>query len=245
MRGMQYRTDFIIGLLVSMSLSSIGPVIMYLIFAATEGYRNWNIDQMMLFQGLMITWFGLKDTLFGDVMNNIETAVRNGTFDVLMLRPVSAIGSVISFGFYYQGVGGVIAGIIVSAFAISRVKVHLSAEGLSLIAICIAAGLVLYLALVIIYCGFVLRLVSMNRLNEIFNKMLMFATYPSDIYARLPRTVMTLVIPIALWAYFPANVLLGRVDLEAMVASCASVLIFILSLGFWNYSVKRYTSAGG
>ncbi|MBN1698493.1 MAG: ABC-2 family transporter protein, partial [Spirochaetales bacterium] len=49
----------------------------------------------------------------------------------------------------------------------------------------------------------------------------------------------------AVFVCFPARALLGRIDMIMAVAGVMSVVFFYTSLFLWNYSIKRYTSAGG
>ncbi len=101
MRSIEFRFDFFIGVVVSLFLSGIGPLVQYLIFTNTRGFPGWNINQIILFQGTLIFWFGLRDTLFGEVPNLINTTIIKGELDKLLVKPFPASGILLASGFNY------------------------------------------------------------------------------------------------------------------------------------------------
>lgn len=244
-RGMQYRTDFFLGIFVSMVLSGMGPLIQYLIFTRTNGYHGWNLNQIILFQGVLLFWYGLKDTLFGGVRLFVEGLVKKGEFDRLLLRPYPPMGVILSSGFHYYGFGSVAAGIVVICYALSRLNLSLSIASFGYFALFMLCGLVFYMAVTVLYCTVVVMIIYMHRISEILDKLLRFSDYPSDIFPIITKTVIITFVPLALWAYFPSQALLHRLDAKAFIACLSSFLVFIISIKIWNVSLKKYSSAGG
>jgi ABC-2 type transport system permease protein len=101
------------------------------------------------------------------------------------------------------------------------------------------------MGLTIIFCGVVIVLIQMGRLGDFFNNVLRFAGYPIEIYYGLFRTAFVTLLPLAVLAYLPTQALLHRLDWSMVWGSFGAFLIFGLSLKFWNYCIRKYTSAGG
>jgi ABC-2 type transport system permease protein len=244
-RSMQYRFDFIAGLLVSCLLSFLGPLFQYLIFQKSSGYINWNTDQIILYQGVMVFWYGLKDSLFGEVRSNFEQICRNGLFDMLLLKPFSAIGIVLTRGAHYQSFSAIVVGLGLIGSSVHRMSLDITAVRLLLFAGFMLTGLVFYTAIMIFYCIITVKLVYTNRLSEILDKLMIFSQFPTDIYFPVVRTLFIVVFPLALWVFFPAQALLNRLNGLIIPGVFSSLAGFFLSLFLWDRTLKKYTSAGG
>jgi len=242
---MQYRVDFFLGIFISLGLSSLGPIFQYLIFSQTRGYPDWNIKQIVLYQGVLLLWFGIKDMLFGEIRSYIETMIKNGEFDMILLKPYPPIGLILSNGFYFQGIGPIIAGLIIIIFSVRSMFLHISFISIILFLLFFLIGIILYMALTIFYCTITIMLVYMNRLGEIIDKFLRFTNYPVEIFMPFLRIIFIVFFPIAVWVYLPTQALLNRVEIYSFISIIGSIIVFTLSIIMWNFTLKKYTSAGG
>jgi ABC-2 type transport system permease protein len=68
--------------------------------------------------------------------------------------------------------------------------------------------------------------------------------FPVDIYKQPLRNIITFIIPIGIMITFPAKALMGLLSPQWIVLSftIAAVLLMI-SLTFWRYALRQYTSA--
>ncbi|WEK54430.1 MAG: ABC-2 family transporter protein [Candidatus Cohnella colombiensis] len=244
-RAMIYRFDFLTGLFISILVSGIAPLVQYLIFTQTRGYPGWTLGQILLFQGLLLLWFGIRDLLFGDLRGMVMNMVRKGEFDRLLLKPYPPIGVLLCSGFQLNGIGSCIAGIGVSIVAFRQLHLSIDFVTIALFLIAIVAGVILFMAVTVFYCAIVVLIVQMGRMSEMFDRITDFGNYPSNIYPAILQTAMVTFLPFAIWTYYPAQILLHRVDSRLVIAAVSCVLIFWLSIKVWNRSLRNYTSAGG
>jgi ABC-2 type transport system permease protein len=245
MRSMEYRFDFFMGVIVSLAFSSLGPLIQYLIFTNTKGFPGWNLEQIILFQGMLVLWFGLRDTLFGEVPNLINTIIIRGELDKLLLKPFPAAGILLASGFNYYGGGSILAGIIIMVFISIKMGITIGIAQLALFFLFVVFGIVLYMAVMLLYCSIILIVVYQGRVGEIINKLLRFSEFPLEIFPHLLKLVFITVLPYAVWAYLPVQALLNRIDGLAILSGLSCLLLLWLSLKFWEFQLKKYTSAGG
>lgn len=244
-RGMQYRVDFWVGLLVSMSLACLGPLFTYLIFSRINGFPGWNLKQMLLLQGVTLGWLGMKDLLFAEIRGYIDGIVKGGEFDRLLLKPYPALGLILTNGFYYYGLGPLVAGIIISITAVRNLGLTVTWWQLGVLALFLVSGLLLYAAISIGYCTMAVLVANLGRAGEIIDKLLAFSHYPVEIFPRFTRLVVVSCFPVAVWVYLPAQALLNRLPGEAYLSVGFCGALFWMSLRFWNFGIKKYTSAGG
>jgi ABC-2 type transport system permease protein len=244
-RGMQYRSDFIWGFLISLCSSSLSAFFVYLIFAHVKGYPRWNAKQIILFQGVILLWLGIKDLLFGEVRPYIERMVKEGEFDRLLTKPYSPIGIILCSGFSFQNMGSILAGFIVIHSALKQLGLSINPAQLLLFVGFLICGIVLYMAITVIYSLVTIMVVYMGRLGEVIDKLLQFSQYPIELFPQGIRMIFMIIFPVSVWICFPAEILLNRLDLKLSVSMLVCLVIFFFSIKLWEICLKRYTSAGG
>jgi ABC-2 type transport system permease protein len=242
---MEYRFDFITSIFINFILSPFNLLAQYLIFTQTKGCPGWSIEQLILFQGIMLFWIGLKDTIFGDLKQYAMDVVRKGDFDRLLLKPYPPVGILLVSGFNYKNIGTLIAGLIIAIFAYKSLGLVLEINQVCLIILCIFFGLLLSIAFDIIYCSLIIIIVQINRVGDFIDNLLNFSRYPAEIFSKILRVIFLTILPFTIWIYFPTQILLDRFDFKLGVAFIFCLIFFLLSLLLWNWALKKYSSAGG
>lgn len=244
-RSMEYRFNFIAGTMISLFFSLIGPMVQYLIFTQTKGYQGWNIKQLILFQGMMLFWAGLRDTAFGDLKQSMVDMVQRGEFDRLLLKPYPSIGLILISGFSFRNFGSLVAGSVVMAYAARTLHLVLEWRQVGLFLLTLGFGLLFSMTLDILFCSIVILAVHTIRLIEFFDVFLNFARYPVEIFFKGIRIVLLTFVPFALWIYYPTQVLLNRIGFTIFIAFIITIILFLLSLVIWKRCLRKYISAGG
>lgn len=194
---------------------------------------------------ILLIWVGIRDALFADVRWTVEDLVRQGGFDRLLLKPYPAIGILLADGISISNIGSLIGGTVISVISIIKLGIHIGPLQILLFLYFFICGIILSMAVNVLYCSINIMLIQMWRIGDFFNNLLRFAEYPADIYGDAARVIFVAVIPFAVWVYFPVQALLGRLDGFMVVGSLSCFVLFWLSLKFWGYCLKKYTSMGG
>jgi len=244
-RNMAYRADFLVGLFVSLMEASIAPIFQFLLFTNTKGYPGWTLDEILLFQGLVILFMGIRGLLFGTIGIRVALMVWRGEFDRLLSLPYKPIKSIMTAGFDFSRIGVLIVGLYLSIYSIFKLHLSVGIIQVLLVLLGFACGMILYLGFMIFYCGLMVTVTKNNRIEEIINALFGFVSYPAEIFTKTLRTILSTFLPFLVIVYFPSQVLLSRVALQVVPGMCVCVLFFLLSIVFWEYKMRRYTSAGG
>lgn len=78
----------------------------------------------------------------------------------------------------------------------------------------------------------------------LFRDLTQMGRFPIDIYQNPLRSVITFVIPVGIMITFPAKAAMGILSFDSMViAILISLLFLFLTIRFWKFSLKRYSSA--
>lgn len=244
-RGWAFRANFALRLLSSLCFSFLLSVFQFFIYARVEGYPGWSPEQLLLFQALLVLWTGLCDFLFGGVRELIDREVTYGNFDRFFLWPPHPLVSLLTRGSNVYALGSVLAGVVGVAVMWRRLELAPSARMLALGALCFGCGLLLYVALLVVYSACTLFWIKMERLREVLDRVVFFGSFPADVYFGPGKSALLSCFPLALWVHFPAQALLNRAPLSALGAAAGSTLLFGAALGFWRRQQRLYTSAGG
>ncbi len=202
------------------------------------GYSLWQIIFFFLTFNFVdtVTQFFLREVYrFGYVLNS-------GSFDYLLTKPFSPLFRSL-FG------GGDILD-LPSLFIILFAMYYSFGK----IGVFSAASVILYFLLVLnalfIAISFHIIVLTIGILTTRANNAIMFyrdltqmARVPVDIYKEPLRSVITFIIPIGIMMTFPVKALIGLLSLQGIVVSFAVAgILFFVSLSFWQYALRRYSS---
>jgi ABC-2 type transport system permease protein len=244
-RAMEFRFNFISGIFFSLILSCASPLFQFLIYFSTNGYPGWSFDQMILFQAVLLLWSGIIGFFLGNVRWLIAVIAKYGLFDRFLLMPYSTIGMIISGGFSYNSFGTLIAGILALIYSILKLHLILYWYHILLFLVFLFFGMLFYITIMIFYGAIAIKLILVERLFVIIDNLISFGNYPAEVFPGFAKMVYLVFFPIGIWIYFPAQVLLGRINYIAIWAVVTVGLLFIISIFIWNKQLKEYTSAGG
>lgn len=243
--NMSYRADFIVGMIISLCVAAVGPLFQFLLFTTTKGYPGWTLHEVMLFQGIVLLFSGLRDILFGNVFSEVNIMVWRGEFDRMLILPHRPIKLMLCSGFNAGGIGVLLSGIVLLCYSASVLGVVVTPLRVLLVLLGVTCGLVLYCSFLVWYCVLMVMVTRNSRMEEIIISLFNFANYPAQIFPSPIGTILSTVLPFLVIAYFPAQVLLGRADSAVVPGMFVCVLLLAISLFVWERMLKRYTSVGG
>lgn len=240
-----YRFDFLMGVTIALAFNSVGPILQYLIFTQTEGFPGWNLEQIILFQGVLLLVLGIRRMLFGDLHSFMIDIVYEGDLDRFLTKPAPAIGIIVGSGFNLDGIGSVFAGLAIMLYSIQTLELVITVTQVGLFILTLFFGVVLYLGIEVLFICSVIILINIGRLDDILQTMTRFGDYPLSIFPTATKIILITAVPFAVWANFPAEILIrGWENIIVLTYVCCTIF-FIGSLFLWHIIIRRYTSAGG
>lgn len=132
-----------------------------------------------------------------------------------------------------------------SIFMAQELNVEISMFKILIIIYAMILGMLLYISFVIFVCGTVLIFIKIGRTWEVIDAILKFADYPLNLYPHVIQVIFWAIIPIGLISYFPTLSLLDKPTVKIVFSILPIVLILYISIKFWGYCMKRYSSLGG
>lgn len=244
-RAVAFRANFVLVFFLSLGYTFAFSLFQFLIYTGVNGFPGWNMDQVLLFQAMLIFWTGVTEFLFGGVKYIIDLEVMYGNFDRYLVLPHHPLVSLFTRGTDIYAISSVMAGLGGMVIMCARMHLVPDAGTILLAMIFFISGILFYLSLLIWYCSCTLLLIKMDRLKEVLEKILFFGSFPADVYYGIGKLFFLVVFPTALWVYIPVQILLGRFNELSYLSLVISIFFFAASVLFWKYQAGKYSSAGG
>jgi ABC-2 type transport system permease protein len=179
--------------------------------------------------------------LIGIVMEN----VREGTFDLFLLKPAPVSLVAVGMSFSFEGVVVFLGGLGIFIYALAFLPTPGIFSWLQFVLVFILAAAVL-MGFTFIMAATSFKWVGNSRLFEIFESVTSFGRYPASIYSKSFQAVITYVLPVALLGPIPAAVLLKPGSfLNTLLAAVFAVIFWGVGYAIWKLMLRSYTSAGG
>ena len=205
-----FRSSFALELGGSLFLGMVEFAEVYAVFGRTKTLGGFDYHAVMLMFGFSTLAFGLADLCVGHV-ENLPTYVRTGTFEAILLRPLSALGQLGTSDFSLRRLGRSLQALVVLAVALRLANVRLTPARVLLIVVTPLLGAVMYGCVFVAAASVSFWFTDAGEFANAFTYGGNYVgTYPFSIYGRALRQFFTFVVPVAFVAYVPTLVLLGR-----------------------------------
>ncbi|NLA86448.1 MAG: multidrug ABC transporter permease [Clostridiales bacterium] len=242
---MAYRFDFFTGLFVSLLGEMLLPVITLVIYSTGAAFPGWSYHEVLLIQSVFIMSTAVANTLFFGVVVLVMEHIREGTFDLYLIKPAPVtllvIGRAFSFEHVFVFSGGLALFICaVLALPAPGILAWVQFVLVFLLAIAVLMGFVFLMAATLF------KWVGNSRLFEVFEAITQFGRYPASIYSKSFRALITYAVPVALLGTIPAAALLKPDSTNGLLLAVVFAFVF-LGIGFsvWKLMLKSYSSTGG
>jgi ABC-2 type transport system permease protein len=248
---LQYRGSFALDLSGSFLISFLDFFAVLIVFHNVSRLGTWDVHQVALLYAISMISFALTDLLIGH-LDLLPQKVRDGTFDVLLVRPRSTLLQVAALDFQLRRLGKAFQGAIVLVWALATVHVDWTAGRVTMLVLTIPTGVVLFSAVWVAGSCIAFWTVDGGEFTNAFTYGGNFLTeYPIDIYSRWVRRILAYAVPLAFVAYFPSLYVLGKPDplglprVLAFAGPAVAAVACVAAAAVWRFAVRRYRSAGG
>ncbi len=243
----QSKADFLIGLIGFFLTQATGIAFLYLVFEQIPSLGSWTLEQLIFIYGFAQIPRGI-DHLFTDNLWLVAwRLVVNGQFDRYMLRPMNLFFQVICEKLQPDALGELLVGVILMVSSLSKGIVIVDASHIFFFVISIIAGAIIYTSVKLLFASLAFWMKISGPILYTAYQLADFAKYPTEIYQKIIRVIITWIIPFAFVAYLPASYFLCEavspwktIGIECILA----VLFFTISYTVFQKGTKAYESAG-
>lgn len=246
----QYRTSFLVFLLASLIVNVFDFIGIAVLFTRTESLGDWSLEQVAFLYGAAGLCFGFGDLLVGSV-ENLATKIKDGSFDVLLTRPVNTLVNLTASEFTLHRLGKISQASVVFAIALVINDIDWTpGRGVAVI-VMVAAGTVIACATWIITASVAFWLVDTREIGNAFTYGGGLAiSYPVHVFERWLRVLLIYIFPLIFVSYLPALYIL---DIESPIAlpgflrwssPAVAAVMMVVARHVWRRGLRRYRSTG-
>ncbi|OGD56375.1 hypothetical protein A3E73_00095 [Candidatus Beckwithbacteria bacterium RIFCSPHIGHO2_12_FULL_47_17] len=200
---------------------------------------GYNVDQLIIFF-LVYNIFDLLGQVFYRGIYWYRSEIISGNFDFTLTKPLNPLFQVLVSHTDWLDIPPLILTVIFLSLKLSSVSL---AELLSFLLMGLMA-MVLVTAIHIFVAAIGVLTTEVDHAIWIYRDLSQMARFPVDIYIETVRLFLTFVIPIGLIFTFPAKALFGVLSWQwATVAIVFTIGFYLLIIKFWQYALKKYSSA--
>lgn len=246
--SVQRTLTFRINLLFDIGLSIVGLgatlATVLIVFARTDSLAGWTGAEVYVLIGTFELLTSLRHTFLDPNLSWFpQNGVRNGKLDTYLLQPAPTLYLASLSLSTPLALVQFVLGLAVLVLGISS---HGQLPGAAAIAawiLMLCAGLAVTWALGVLLACLAFWAPRL-QLDVFYGSTWQLARYPTDIYRRPLRLVLTSVFPLALIATVPTRTLLDGPRLPAVAATLAgATFACLLAITCWHRGLHRYTGA--
>jgi ABC-2 type transport system permease protein len=247
---MQYRLSFWTQGLVTVLVDLVPLLMVGVVFTRFPTIQGWRWREIALLYGLGQLAVGLLRGV-ARAVDRFDDYIVSGEFDSFLIRPLPPLFHLLAARFEVTEAARGLCGLVILALAARTAGVPLTAANLG-----IALGAVLGGALILF--SFTLMIAALSFWHTRTGKMQdwlqsagrEFVNYPLTLYPPGVRWLLTLILPLALVTYYPAQRLLGRnetgplLPVLSVAALPMGLVLLLLAALVWRAGLRRYQSTG-
>jgi ABC-2 type transport system permease protein len=246
---LEYRGSLALQIVATAALTLVDLVAIVVIFQNVPALDGWRLEEVALLYAIATISFAFTDLVIGH-LDLFPQMIRDGTFDLILVRPLPSLLQVVASDLSLRRIGKVLQGVAVLVYALLHVDVDWTVARVALLPVAIVSGAVIYAAVWVSLATIAFWIVDAIEFVNAFTYGGSFlAQYPISIFGRWLRGLVLFVIPLAFVAYFPVRTILDKDGIGPAALGYASPLVAVagtlVALAVWERAVRHYRSAGG
>ncbi|GAA1623157.1 ABC-2 family transporter protein [Kribbella alba] len=246
--SVQRTLTFRINLLFDIGLSIVGLgatlTTVLIVFSRTDSLAGWSEAETYALIGTFQLLTSLKSTFIDPNPSWFpENGIRQGKLDTYLLQPAPTLYLASLATSTPLALVQFVLGLAVLALGISSHGQLPGAGAILAWIVTLAAGLAVTWSMGVLLACLAFWAPRL-QLDVFYGSAWQLARYPTDIYSRPLRMVLTYGFPLALIATIPTTTLLNGPRLPVLAATVAgAVFASLLAIGCWRLGLRRYTGA--
>ena len=247
---LQYRLSFALNLVGMALITFLDFAVILILFEQVDALGEWSVEEVALLYGISCVAFAFTDLAIGH-LDLLPRMIREGDFDLVLVRPLSTLFQVVSHDFALRRLGKLAQGAAVLVFAITRLDVDWSAGRIAMLVLAVVAGAAIFAGVWVGLSTIAFWLVdSIEVVNAFTYGGNFMAQYPVNIFGPWLRRLVIFLIPVAFVSYFPSLYILDKddaLDLPTAFQFASPLVAVAACVGgglMWRFAVRRYRSVG-
>jgi ABC-2 type transport system permease protein len=243
-RIMEFRSEVISWTFFSVFWAFLWLAFVHVIFSQVTTIAGWNEKEVLILFTVQEIFIGFMWIFILPGVLDFSRSIRKGELDFLLLKPINTrfLLTFRRFEFdQYARIG--ILSVLLWTF-VNDLNTPVGVFNLLTFLTLFFLGAFIFYSLFFAISISCFWFIDLFNLEDFFDGISGAGRYPITVFRGGARFLFSYVIPLGFIATFPVQALLGRLDIiQIPVAIFTAVVFFVFSQWFWNFALKRYSSA--
>ena len=248
---LQYRADFITGIIGVIVLNLVDVALIGILVNRFRHLNGWTLWEMVFLYCLWLLGHSFYSFLFWHI-SALEDYLVEGTFDQFLMRPASPFIMFLGREVQYLGVADLTFSTLGLSLAYQNLNLQWSSMHWLFFGAAVISGTLIETTLILMIACISFWTGRSRRAHQLLNRLnMMVQHYPVDIFGYTFRVIVTGLLPVAFMNYYPALMLLGKLDLQSpwgwlgYMSPVVALTLVIITSRIWHLAIRRYSSSGG
>jgi ABC-2 type transport system permease protein len=247
---LQYRVSFALETVGMFLFAFMDLFAILVIFHNVPQLAGWSSAEVVFLYGTAMLAFSLTDLVIGH-LDLFPQTIRDGKFDLVLVRPRGTLLQVVAADFQIRRVGKIAQSTIVLVAAIVVLDIDWTIDRALFLPTMVVAGALIYGGVwVAAICVAFWTVEGREAANAFTYGSSFLAQYPINVYAAWLRRFFAFVIPAAFVSYFPSLHVLGKQDplglprFLQLASPVVAIVVCVVAGLLWRFAVRHYRSTG-
>ena len=242
---MQYRMSFFMTVLGQFLTAFASFFSLAFIFERIDAVDGFTYGQVFLCFAVVVSAFSVGE-LFGGGLAAFSRILGDGSFDRALVRPRPVLLQILVPNFDFTRLGLLVQAAVVLCWAVPASGVAWTVPKALALVLMIVCGAVVFFAMFLLKAACTFFTTESVQFLDIFTYgARQFGRYPFSVYGKQVLWVLSFVVPLAVFQYYPLLYLVGRSSAAwLMLLPLAAALVLVPCLLLFRFGVKRYKSTG-
>lgn len=245
-REMSFKANFILWMFVEFLWFVGQMVFIEVLFAYVDKIGDWSKWEVVLLVGTHQIIGQIFQAFFYVNVANLPELVRTGKLDFMLLLPVDSQFAVSTRQFGLDNVVNALVGVAIVVVSLFKLAVVPHLHQVALYGIAVAMGVSIHYSIMFFLATMTFWIVRAQGLIYGYYNLFNIARYPDSIFRGIFKVIFSWLIPVIIVANIPARVLMRSFEqpgnLMLQIAAAAAFVV-VASRTFWQFALKRYSSA--
>lgn len=251
---LQYKFSLFVQIIANMINIGSFYVFLTVIFTQINSIADWSYYDALFLVSLNWLCTSICGFFFWAPMMNMGTMIKDGSFDSMLIRPVSPLKHCIYRQFQYTFIGRLILSVVFLAISISNLNIHWNILKILYLLIILVSGSLIHGAILIFMGALSFWVVDNSEMINIvasYDGVRTLIDFPLSTFSKIIQVIFTFLIPYAFVNYYPSVYFLAKGSSDQLFSKyfqygspMVAVILFSLSVYIWNRGMKRYCGTG-
>jgi ABC-2 type transport system permease protein len=243
MRDMQSRGNFFVGCLVVFCFPVLSLLFVGAIYGQTANLNGWTLPQYLVLVGTFMMLSSFVFTMFFKNIFELPEFIRKGNLDFMLLKPINNQFLVSTRYVSFVEMAQILPGAVLVIIGAVNLDGGIEWWRWLLYPVLMVCGIIITYSIWFMMVTPCVWWIKMDFAEFFFN-LFDLGRYHPDMFGGVVRVVLTFVLPFGVVAATPADLLLNRLSVEALIWMVGAAALFLYaSHRFWRYAQKRYHGA--